>query len=119
MVKLEKPDKQGRNELCACGSGLKHKKCCGKLSEPTMRDVLKCLYLMLDMINKNNVAFRKGMPVEFPKTMLATVPKDFIEKMICRNEQNKLVLFVEHEKSVIEIPTIKQIKQIRSRRKPK
>jgi len=22
--------KQGRNEICACGSGLKHKKCCGK-----------------------------------------------------------------------------------------
>lgn len=22
--------KQGRNEICACGSGLKHKRCCGK-----------------------------------------------------------------------------------------
>jgi SEC-C motif len=23
-----RPPKQGRNELCACGSGLKHKRCC-------------------------------------------------------------------------------------------
>lgn len=26
----ERPRKQSRNALCACGSGLKYKKCCGK-----------------------------------------------------------------------------------------
>lgn len=27
---VPKADKKGRNELCSCGSGKKHKKCCGK-----------------------------------------------------------------------------------------
>jgi hypothetical protein len=27
--RIERAPKQGRNELCACGSGLKFKKCCG------------------------------------------------------------------------------------------
>jgi uncharacterized protein YecA (UPF0149 family) len=27
---LMRPHEQGRNEKCACGSGLKYKKCCGK-----------------------------------------------------------------------------------------
>lgn len=25
-----RPNAQGRNELCSCGSGLKYKRCCGK-----------------------------------------------------------------------------------------
>ncbi|MCY3975076.1 MAG: SEC-C metal-binding domain-containing protein [Simkaniaceae bacterium] len=28
---------QGRNDRCACGSGLKYKKCCGKKGPPKMR----------------------------------------------------------------------------------
>ena len=27
---IKAPKKIGRNEPCPCGSGLKHKKCCGK-----------------------------------------------------------------------------------------
>jgi len=29
-VKQKKTHKQGRNEPCLCGSGLKHKRCCGR-----------------------------------------------------------------------------------------
>lgn len=102
---ITKPNKQGRNELCQCGSGVKHKKCCGKPGEPTMRDVLKCLYLVLDMINKKNIAFRKGQPVEFPKAMLNKVPDNFVEKTICQNRGDRLVLFVEQkEKPAILTP---------------
>lgn len=105
MVAITKTNKQGRNELCSCGSGIKYKKCCGRAGEPTMRDVLKCLYLILDMINKQNIAFRKGLPVEFPKAMLNKVPDNFIEKIICQNKGDRLVLFAEQkEKPVILTP---------------
>lgn len=112
MMMKTQPKKQGRNELCACGSGVKYKNCCGKIAEPAMRDVLKCLYLILDRINKTSIAFKKGLPVEFPKVMLDRVPDNFIEKMICTNQQGKLTLFVEHERPIIEIPTEKQTTKI-------
>jgi len=31
FIPLRKPKKVGRNEPCPCGSGMKYKKCCGKL----------------------------------------------------------------------------------------
>ena len=110
---IQSAKKQGRNELCDCGSGVKFKKCCGLPHEPTMRDVLKCLYLMLDMINKKNIGFKKGMPVDFPKEMLDKVPNSFAEKIICRNQGGGLVLFAKQEQqSTILIPIIKQISQL-------
>ena len=99
MIQPANIRKPGRNELCACGSGVKYKKCCGKAAEPTVRDVLKCLYLILDMIDKDNVGFHKGQPVPFPKAMLEKVPDDFIEKIICSDQGDKLVLFAAKEKT--------------------
>ncbi len=107
---IQKAKEQGRNELCNCGSSKKFKKCCGLPAEPTFRDVLKCLYLMLDMINKKNIGFKKGMPVDFPKAMLDKVPNNFADKIICRNQGGGLVLFAEQEeRSTILIPTVKQV----------
>jgi len=31
IIPLKKPKKTGRNDPCPCGSGIKYKKCCGKL----------------------------------------------------------------------------------------
>ena len=105
--------KQGRNELCNCGSGKKFKKCCGLPAEPTVRDVLKCLYLMLDLINKKTIGFKRGQPVEFPKDMLDKVPNNFVEKIICRNQGGGLVLFAQPaEQSIIQIPTLEMIRKI-------
>lgn len=103
MVKIE-TKKQGRNEVCACGSGLKFKRCCGKPrkpTEPTLRDVMKCFYLILEMVSKENVAFRKGQAIPFPKAMLDKVPDDFVEKMICIDEHDKLVMAVKTESPII------------------
>ena len=32
LIQLKKPKKVGRNEPCPCGSGIKYKKCCGKIT---------------------------------------------------------------------------------------
>ena len=41
---------QGRNELCACNSGIKHKNCCGNRSvqvEQIKDGLLKCLFVAI------------------------------------------------------------------------
>lgn len=69
--------KTGRNESCPCGSGLKHKFCCGgngglvpeKQAEQkvlTQKGLIKCLQLLV----KN----AKGMNI--PCSILDAVPKD-------------------------------------------
>ena len=51
-VKLEQPihpgaSNQGRNELCACGSGKKWKKCCGKKPALKPGDMRSLVFMLL------------------------------------------------------------------------
>lgn len=98
-------DKQGRNELCDCGSGKKHKKCCGlAYPEITLRDMMKCFYLLLEGVSKENVALPKG-PIPFSKKMLADVPKDFVQRVTMVQDGKYLVLSVKREKTpLIVVP---------------
>ncbi len=106
MVKAAK--KQGRNEVCACGSGKKFKKCCGELvaRDLTIRDMLKCLYLLLEGASENLLAIPKG-PIPFSRESLDKVPDDLVNQIMVADDPNFLVLTVKKkEKSPILVPGI-------------
>jgi hypothetical protein len=103
--------KQGRNELCDCGSGKKFKKCCGAFKEITLRDMMKCFYLLLEGASQENLAFKKG-PIPFSKKMLDGVPKDFVQQVTMVQNEKFLVLSVKPEKKKL-IETVDFGKQIK------
>ncbi len=98
--------KQGRNELCKCGSGKKFKKCCGEpvARDVTIGDMVKCLYLLLEGASEGNVAIPKG-PIPFSRKMLDDVPDDLVNQILIADNPNFLVLTVKkREKSPIIVP---------------
>jgi len=114
MIKILEPKKQCRNELCACGSGIKHKKCCGQQlnKDLTLRDMMKCLYLLLEGASQQNLALRKG-PIPFSKKMLADVPENLVNEIMVADDPKFLVLTVKkRERPLIVIPSMKQIDKI-------
>lgn len=112
MIKRAK--KQGRNELCACGSGVKFKKCCGKpvAADLTLRDMMKCLYLLLQGASRENIAIPKG-PIPFSKKMLDEAPDDVVSEILVAEKSGFLILTVKKkDEPLITVPTIKQISQL-------
>lgn len=108
---IQSAKKQGRNELCACGSGKKSKKCCGKpvAKDVTIGDMLKCLYLLLEGASEGIVAIPKG-PIPFSRKMLDEVPDDLIKEILIADDPNFLVLTVKkREKSPIIVPINKNL----------
>lgn len=113
MVGLGKSKKQGRNSLCDCGSGVKFKKCCGKQKDLTLRDMMKCLYLLLQGASETHLAIPKG-PIPFSRAMLDEAPDDVINEILVAENSGFLILTVKKKnKPVIEMPTVKQISEIR------
>ncbi len=108
---IQSAKKQGRNELCACGSGKKFKKCCGQevACDLTIRDLLKCLYLLLEGASKSNLAVPKG-PIPFSRKMLDEVPDDLVNHILVADNPNFVVLTVKQkEKPLIIVPGIKLV----------
>ena len=108
---IQSAKKQGRNELCACGSGKKFKKCCGQevVRDVTIRDMIKCLYLLLEGASEGNLAIPKG-PIPFSRKMLDEVPDDLINEILIADNPNFLVLTAKkREKSPIIVPMKKNL----------
>ncbi len=102
---IQAANKQGRNEPCNCGSGKKFKKCCGKpvSKDVTLREMMKCLYLLLKGASEQNLALPKG-PIPFSRKMLAEVPDDLVNEILIADDPNFIVLTVKKkEKSPIII----------------
>lgn len=89
--------KQGRNEICACGSGKKFKKCCGIEKDITLRDILKCFYLLLEGAAEGNLAIPRG-PIPFSKELLDKVPADVMGNLIVADVDGSIVLTVKNIK---------------------
>ncbi len=106
---IQPAKKQGRNELCNCGSGRKFKKCCGEpvAQDLTVRDMLKCLYLLLEGASGANLAIPKG-PIPFSRKMLDEVPDDLVNQIMVADDPNFVVLTVKNKKkkSPIIVPGI-------------
>ena len=100
--------KQGRNEKCQCGSGLKFKKCCGKTAHTvlTVKDMLKCLYLLLNGAAVENLAIPKG-PIPFSRQLLDKVPDDLTKEILVAENAGFLILTVKKEpESIIRVPKL-------------
>lgn len=108
---IQSAKKQGRNELCGCGSGKKFKKCCGQevARDVTIRDMIKCLYVLLEGASEGNLAIPKG-PVSFSRKMLDEVPDKLVNQILVASNPDFLVLTVKKkEKSPIIVPGIKLV----------
>lgn len=108
---IQPAKKQGRNELCDCGSGKKFKKCCGEpvARDVTIGDLMKCLYLLLEGASEENLAIPKG-PIPFSRKMLDEVPDDLINEILVADNPNFLVLTAKkREKSPIVLPIKKNL----------
>ncbi len=111
---IQTAKKQGRNELCDCGSGKKYKKCCGlpMAANVTLGDIMKCFYLLLQGASRENLAIPRG-PIPFSKEMLAAVPDDLTNEILIAEKQGFLILTVKkRDEPLITVPTIKQIGQL-------
>jgi len=100
--------KQGRNETCQCGSGLKFKKCCGKVENTviTVKDMIKCLYLLLNGAAVENLAIPKG-PIPFSKQLLDEVPEDLVKNILVAENAGFIVLTVKKEpEPIIKVPEL-------------
>lgn len=107
---IQAANKQGRNEPCKCGSGKKFKKCCGApvSKDLTLRDMMKCFYLLLEGARQGNLAIPKG-PIPFSKESIAEVPDDIVEQIMIAEDAKFLVLTTkprkeEKPKSVLILP---------------
>jgi len=96
---IQAADKQGRNDLCNCGSGKKFKKCCGQMAakDITIRDILKCFYLLLKGASEQNLAIPKG-PIPFSRKMIEEVPDDLVNEILIADNPNFLILTVKKKK---------------------
>jgi hypothetical protein len=103
--------KQGRNELCDCGSGEKYKKCCGTpvKKDLTLRDMMKCLYLLLEGASQSPLGIPQG-PIPFSKKSLADVPDDIINRIMVADNADFIVLTVKPTQP--ESPIIQLDKEI-------
>lgn len=119
--------KPGRNKPCPCGSGHKYKKCCGKLgnfphipklkpfvagscdkpkADLTLRDMLKCLYLLLEGASEANIAIPKG-PIPFSKKMIKDVPDDLVSEILVAEKDGFLILTVKKKNEpLIKMPRL-------------
>ena len=100
---IQRNDKTGRNDPCSCGSGRKFKKCCGQevVRDVTIRDMIKCLYLLLEGASEGNLAIPKG-PIPFARKMLDEVPDKLVNEILVASNPDYLVLTVKKkEKSPI------------------
>ena len=100
--------KQGRNDACDCGSGKKFKKCCGAsvAKDLTVRDMIKCLYLLLEGASEGNLAIPKG-PIPFSKKSLDKVPDNLVNEIMIADNPNFIILTTkpkEQKKSLIHVP---------------
>ncbi len=108
---IQSAKKQGRNELCGCGSGKKFKKCCGQpvAKDVTLGDLMKCFYLLLEGASQGNVAIPKG-PIPFSRKMLDEVPDDLINEILIADVPDFLFLTVKKkEKPLIIVPNKKLV----------
>ncbi len=94
--------KQGRNDLCNCGSGKKHKKCCGQACVVTLGDMMKCLYLLLEVASEGNLAIPKG-PIPFSKDLINKVPDNVVNEIMVAEKSGFLVLTVKQKVKTIII----------------
>lgn len=96
---LEKTETPGRNDLCDCGSDKKYKKCCGAEAEKTLtlRDMVSCLYLLLDGARQENLAFPKG-PIPFSRKMLDEVPDKLLDEILVAESAQFIVLTTKPKK---------------------
>ncbi len=98
--------KQGRNELCACGSEKKFKNCCGKVGaveKPlTIRNMMECLYMILEGAAEEDIAFHQG-PIPFKKSLMSKVPRDLTKHILVAEKDGYLVLTVKQKKPISPI----------------
>ena len=93
--------KLGRNEDCKCGSGKKHKKCCGSPEgkERAHRIFItklmaQCLYKIVEL--KGNISLTAEQ--------IDSVPEDWLDKVSVGAHANGVIFTVKKEKSIIEVP---------------
>ena len=90
---IQRANKTGRNEPCGCGSGKKFKKCCGApVTTPlTLRDMMKCFYLLLEGAKQGNLAIPQG-PIPFSKQSIAEVPDELVDQIMVAEDGHPLSL---------------------------
>lgn len=66
-------------------------------TELTIRDMLKCLYLLLEGASEQTLGIQQG-PIPFSKEQMAEVPDDLMNQIMIAEDEKFLVLTIKQKK---------------------